>query len=379
MVRVAVGVLVLAALALPIAAGRTNHVFFLGDFHGDLYIAGQKIIAGLNPYYGDTYVAHLAAVARTGGHPQTAFAVPVYPAPALVAFAPLSLLPWPIAGSLYLGISIVSVLIALRLLDVRDFRCVAAAVLCAPMLVALIDGTLDPLLLLGAAAAWRWRANVWRAAAAVASLVALKLLAWPLIVWMAITRRFRAAALTVLLSAGALLLGWAVIDFAGMAQYPRLLSDLGRVEEGVGVSLVGGLHAAGLGLGTAQLVSYAAAAALLALAWALRHEPGHDRRAFGLAVLAAITASPIVWMHYVVLLFVPIALLSPSFSVLWLVPLLGYVAPETASHGDLLLIAPYLLIEAIVVLWLCLRSSPGLARFRGWTSRRSASAENVYL
>jgi hypothetical protein len=74
--------------------------------------------------------------------------------------------------------------------------------------------------------------------------------------------------------------------------------------------------------GAANVMVIAAGLAILALARRCASGPDGDRRAFGLAVLAALTATPIVWEHYMVLLFVPIALISPRLSRLWLIPVL---------------------------------------------------------
>ena len=71
---------------------------------------------------------------------------------------------------------------------------------------------------------------------------------------------------------------------------------------------------------------------MLALARRLASGPEGDRRAFGLAVIAALTATPIVWEHYMVLLFVPIALMSPRLSRAWLIPVVpGIVTPSPRS------------------------------------------------
>jgi CBS-domain-containing membrane protein len=51
---------------------------------------------------------------------------------------------------------------------------------------------------------------------------------------------------------------------------------------------------------------------------------GMDETAFALAVLAAILGAPIVWEYNYALLFVPIAIVRPRFSALWVVPLLMY-------------------------------------------------------
>jgi hypothetical protein len=51
------------------------------------------------------------------------------------------------------------------------------------------------------------------------------------------------------------------------------------------------------------------------------------------AVLGTLAATPVVWMHYYALLFVPIALYRPRLSALWAVPLVLWLAPSTYSEG----------------------------------------------
>jgi hypothetical protein len=58
-----------------------------------------------------------------------------------------------------------------------------------------------------------------------------------------------------------------------------------------------------------------------------------DRRAFAVAVLGTLAVTPVVWMHYYALLFVPIALYRPRLSPLWAVPLALWLAPSTYSEG----------------------------------------------
>jgi hypothetical protein len=81
--------------------------------------------------------------------------------------------------------------------------------------------------------------------------------------------------------------------------------------------------AAGFGASTGQAVavSFGAGVALLCVAgWVSWRDDG-DRRAFALAVAAAVVASPIVWTNYAALLFVPIAITWPRMAPAWL---LGY-------------------------------------------------------
>jgi hypothetical protein len=50
-------------------------------------------------------------------------------------------------------------------------------------------------------------------------------------------------------------------------------------------------------------------------------------------VTVAILASPIVWLHYLALLIVPIARASPRLSPLWLVTVARWLTPGTDSEG----------------------------------------------
>ena len=66
--------------------------------------------------------------------------------------------------------------------------------------------------------------------------------------------------------------------------------------------------------------------ALLWLARATRR-PRADAHGFLLAVLAMLAFSPILWLHYLVFLLAPLAVLRPRFGVAWLMPSLLWVMP----------------------------------------------------
>ena len=303
--------------------GLKQHTL-LFDFKGGLYNAGHEIVHGHNPYQ-PRFLANQAAILRAGGiargeNSLNAFSIPVYPAPINLAVVPLSLLPFWLAGALFTLLSIAAMVVGLRLLGVRDWRCFAVALLSWPFVFALDLGALGPLLVLGAGIMWRWRDRLWPPALALASIVVAKVFPWPLGIWLLVTKRYRALALAIAIGGVATFAAWSVIGFAGMAQYPQMLSNLSLIQEGRAVSLVAVLLAIGVPVGPATAAAFAVTAGLLATAWRFARRPGGDRQAFGLAVIAALTATPIVWEHYMVLLFVPIALLSPRFSRLWLVP-----------------------------------------------------------
>ncbi len=355
---VAFGVLpvTLAVAVIALAAGHGSTFY---DFAGDLYGAGRAILHGRDPYEA-AFLDHVAALAHAGLVPQRTFAVPIYPAPALLVATPFALSGERTAGLLFTLLSIGAMVGGLRLLGVRDWRCYGAAFLSWPLLHSLRLGQVNELLVLGAGAAWHWRARIWPAAAAVASLVAVKLFLWPLGLWLVLSRRRRTALLAAALAAAATLGAWALIGFDGFAAYPRMLSDLSAVEGGAGVSLISLAGALGLSSAAGDALTVLVTAGLLAGAWWWSRSGASDgeQRAFGLAVIAALACSPVLWPHYLTLVFVPIALLEPELSVLWLVPLLAYLAPVELTGGDLLRMLPYFAIESIVAARLCLRSAP---------------------
>ena len=61
--------------------------------------------------------------------------------------------------------------------------------------------------------------------------------------------------------------------------------------------------------------------------------PGADAWTFIVAIGAAFALSPIVWLHYFVLLYIPIAIVRPRLSWLWALPLalLGRAAARAST------------------------------------------------
>jgi glycosyl transferase family 87 len=237
-------------------------------------------------------------------------------------------------------LSLAAIAGALALLGVRDWRCYALAGVFRFTLSAVDLGTVAPFLLLAVAAAWRWRDRVLEPAVAVGAAVALKLFLWPLVVWLALTRRLRAAAVSVAAAVLFVLVPWAAIGFKGLGGYAGLLRHLSRDEASSSYSIVALGVRAHLPESAGYVISLLVAAALLAAAaWAARTErvTFRDREVavLTLALAAALAASPIVWIHYFLLLLVPLALTSPRLSLLWFVPLLYSPLGEAAwPAGD---------------------------------------------
>src|SRR5947208_12683314 len=77
--------------------------------------------------------------------------------------------------------------------------------------------------------------------------------------------------------------------------------------------------------------------------------PDGDRRSFVVAVAGALFATPVLWLHYLVLLFVPIALARPRLSALWLAPLAFWVTPLAHSDGSVWRTCFVLVVAALIV------------------------------
>jgi hypothetical protein len=269
----------------------------------------------------------------------------VYPPVAALVFAPFAALPDGAARVLMALAGLAALLAALRALGVEDWRCYGVAVVSAPAINTLALGALTSFLLLGAALAWRYRDNATVAGVSTAFAAVLKLFLWPLGVWLVATRRWRAAITCALAGVVLVLGGWAVIDFAGFRSYPTLVRLLEHVDGPVSYSVValfglsGGAQAA-----VAMVLSLAG---LFAIVLAARSDDG-DRRAFAVAVVVSLVTTPILWLHYLLLLFAPIALYRPRLSGLWFLPVLLWATPTTHSHGTTWRVVLALAIVAVV-------------------------------
>lgn len=363
---VAPAVLVSAFLAVTFGSST-----FAYDFHGGLYNAAVAILHGRDPY--DTaLLSHLAALpaAGTGGTPL--FSVPVYPAPTLLAVVPFGLLPFKAAGLAFAVLSLIAFGCALRLLGVRDWRCFGAALLSWPLVYSLRLGQVNELLLLAVALAWRWRRRMLAAGLATAAAVTAKLFLWPFGVYLLLARRVKTAALTATVALLACGIGWAVIGFGTLGSYPSVLRDESTINGPAGVSILSLGAALGLGRTVATAAGLALAGLLLIGAERLAREQDTERNAFALVSVAALAASPVVWPHYLVLLYAPIALLSPRLGPLWAVPLLAWLAPVGMADRSITEILPYVVIE-LVIAWAAARPLLAASRPRAAHSR-SASA-----
>jgi len=301
---------------------------------GIFIVAGGKVLAGQSPYLDASAIGD--NVGASFGY--------VYPPLLAIAISPLSLVSGPTAAMLWSVLLIGCVVGALWLLGVRDWRCYLVALLWPFNRVALDWGRIDPLLVLLVAAAWRFRDTPWSAAASTGAAVATKLFLWPVVFWLVVTGRRRAAALSVVMTFGLILLPWAAIGFADLRQYPALLRKVSSQEHYDSFSVTALAHALGSDGGFATAVVIAMGASLLAFSvrcarnrdWTRREQ---DRRSLTLILAASLVLSPVVWSNYFLLLLVPVALARPRLSALWLVVLAASLFDlfhRISPEGDLL-------------------------------------------
>jgi hypothetical protein len=236
-------------------------------------------------------------------------------------------------------------------------------------------GTIEPFLLLGVAAAWRWREDVIRPALAVGVALALKLFLWPLALWLALTHRLRAGITALSVALGLALVSWAAIGFSDLAHYPSLLRRLAHEEATSSYSVVALGVRAHVPQTVATVMSLLVAATLLGLMARIAADPertarSRDKVTLTLALAAALAASPIVWIHYFLLLLVPLALSRPRLSAFWFVPFAYYPLGESEwPAGDarklaLALVATIVLLGAGVFDDFRDVSRPKIAAFR---------------
>ena len=306
-------------LALFIIIGAIGNRYAF-DFHGSLWQAARDVLDGRNPYPPPT---------AAGVAPGDRF---VYPPPVALLLIPLGALPFPLAAGIVTVALIAAVAATLAVLGVRDWRCYGAAYLSIAVLHDIRLGALTPLLALGLALVWRWREQA-RAAIPLALIVVAKLFLWPLGVWLVATGRTRIAVRGALLALVASALGWAVIGFAGLADYPQLLQVLASEEQSRGYSLVAGGLALGFGPALARALAVGIGLVLLAFCWR-EGRRGFDERSLALSLAGALALSPIVWLHYFVLLLVPIALARRTFGWIWIVPALFWFIPYEENFEE---------------------------------------------
>ena len=310
-------------LGLPVVATAFLVGVFLDlgrlgyDFRFGAWPAADRVLHGMSPYGPGPWL-------RTG----RAFDF-VYPAPAVLLYAPFALIPRDVATALVVVAALACPLVGLRLLGVSDWRVYGVVFLWLPVVTAWQNANLTMFLLPGVAALWAWRGRHVAGGLMLGVLVALKLYLWPLGLFLAATRRWVAlgwgAASFVVLN----LVSWAVIGVDEFGRYRDALRHFSARHEDEGLSVLGLVER----LGGGRTVAYLVALALTLGVGALAVHAGRRRRdeaSFVLALAASLLATPIVWIYYLSVLVVAIAVLQPRLDWRWAVPVVLWACSRQA-------------------------------------------------
>ena len=328
---------VLAGMFLVTLVAATGSGRLAADFHASYLDAAQSIRSDGTPYSSGAELPYL------------------YPPVLAELIVPLTFLPDDAASFLaFLG-SLAAVMGALALVGVRDVRCYAAVVIWAPGWNAFEMANVTAALTLLAALAWRYRDQAWPAAGALGVALSVKVFLWPLLLWNAATRRVHTAAVALALGVVIAFSSWAVIGFAGLTSYP---DQLGEVEFANSYSFVGMASELGLDPLVGRLAMVLVGGVLL-VAVGYFGQRGDDVRSFACAVVAALALSPVVWLHYFVLLVVPLGIARPRFAPIWLVPIVLWVCPRAANGDGVQSLIPAIVVAVMLV---ALLATPGVAR-----------------
>jgi hypothetical protein len=315
-------VLVLA-LVVSAAAGAILNNIDGGHYGYDLrgiIDAARAIRGGHDPYVGGT--AHALLLANNP-----------YVLPPLIAelVLPLSWLPFAAAVvvfNLVCGLALVG---AVRTVGVRDPRVYVIALCSLPFVASLCLGQPDGLFALALALAWRHRGS-WRGGAAIAVIIAAKLVLWPLLLWLLLTRRFLAFVVGAGLAAALLVGTWAMIGFVGLGGYLHRLALDSDAFAARSHSVAAAVMHLGGGLGAGTAAGFVLS--LLLVASIVRVSRGSDFGAFTAAIAGGLFFSPLLWTHYLVVLFVPLAIARRRYDAVWIAVAAFYLSPaEPVVHA----------------------------------------------
>lgn len=293
----AVGAVLLLMAAVEIVE-IARHDFFANDFRVTLWEPAHAVLQGNDPY-GD--------------------AGSVYPPSAFVPLVPLGALPFDVAAAVWVTVSLAAAAATLAVLGVRDWRCYLLWLLNSAVLSTAMTGNATVIVGLCLALLFRYRGRAG-GPVALAVAIAVKLFVAPMVLWLAFTGRVRAAALACVSAAVFAAVAWKTIGFEGLSGYPDQLTDNNRRFSDDGPLVQGLVQQLGGSGRVALLVGLSVAAVCAFAAWVRRDD---DVVSFALILAAAIVASPIAWVGYATLLFIPLAARTPRFTPAWLL-LLGF-------------------------------------------------------
>lgn len=348
------GLLPLIALYTAFDTIAANRV--TPDFRLAYYPAGEALLEGDRIYpAGDL-------VLRDG------FIVDyLYPPLTAIAVTPFTVVSVDAAELIFASMLVLAFVGTLLILGVRDWRCYGLAFLWPPVLDAVQTENVTIFIGLAAALVWRFRDRQLASGAALGLSFAVKIILWPLAVWLAATRRLTATLWSLVVAAFAVTVTWAAIGFEGLRDYPDLLRRASELQEEESYTVYALALDLGSSSGLARMLWLIVAVSLL-VAPAIVARRGDERRAFVLAIAAAIACSPVVWLHYFALLLVAVAVAEPRLAPVWFLGLPLQVFITTGVHnGSTFQTAAMLATAALTVVLVLLRPSS-----IGWRRGRAA-------
>jgi hypothetical protein len=315
--------------------------------------AAERVLAGERLYD--------PTVQQSGG-----FGLFYYPPPFVLAILPFALVSGATATWIWLGLSVVALMVGIWLMPVPltvRWLTLLLAGLSWPVAYALKLGQVGPLLLLLFAIGWRWLDSPVALGGSAAAGAIVKIQPGLVLVWAILTRRFRAAYLGVsILAVGSLV---ATVVTGGPSVWSDYFALLRNVADPIttphnftpGAILY---QVAGVSSGTAAAFQFASSVAAAAIVvWvALR---GSAAASYLAAVVASQLLSPVLWDHYAMLLLLPVAwLLAQGCSWAVAIPLATSVVVLFAVPPAIYPIAFWLSLLAVA--WVGLRDGSGSQR-----------------
>ena len=348
----------LAIVPALIALGLVGYFMVRGiagaDFKGGITAGSSRLLDG-EPPYDSAYVSRILRESARG-RDAAPIETPAYPPHVLVAALPLVPLGQRLAGVLAMIAAGIALVLALRVIGIADWRCYGALALTPVTLQGVLLANPTIFLVPAVALVWRWRRSGLRVALVLGGALSLKPLLLPALVWLVLTRRWRAALGSLAVCAGLLALGFVSIGSDPLA-YWNLSSDLVAAQRHTALSVIAVGSRVGLSLlaALAMMGGVVVAATAIALArWRLARD---ERELFAATIAISLLASPLVHMHYLALLVIPLGLMRPRFGAAWLVGIPFWLMIDGGGPAPL---AAFVVYAALMVVAVTRPRGPGV-------------------
>ena len=309
----------LAVIPSIIALGLAGYFMARGtsgaDFKGGVIAGSTRIVDGKYPY--DTaYVAQIVRESENG-RDAPGIETPGYPPHVLLVGVPLVPLGRELSGILAMFLAAASIVFALRIIGVSDWRCYGCLALTPVVLQGALLANPTMFLIPAVALAWRWRRTTLRVALVLGLALSVKPLLLPLLAWLLAVGRIRPAIGSLAVAAAVLAAGFVATGVQPL-DYWQVSSDLVAAQRHTALSLVAAGTRLGLTLYAATLLSLVVAGLALGASLVRWRRRRCEEELFSAAIAISLLASPLVHMHYLALLFVPLGLIRPRFGFAWL-------------------------------------------------------------